>query len=190
MTSAQFLVIMAKEPRPGRVKTRLSKDIGTINALWWYRHQLRRLFRRLRDPRWQILIAASPDRCVTNSAQWPPNLPIIPQGRGDLGHRMARAIRSKLPARVVLIGSDVPTIERKHIATAFSALGRTKQVIGPATDGGYWLIGRRGLPIVPVRWLDGVRWSTEFALADTLDRIGPDTLLLHRLRDVDRAEDL
>ena len=48
------LIIMVKQPRPGRVKTRLARDIGRVEAAWWYRHQMTRLLRNLRDPRWQI----------------------------------------------------------------------------------------------------------------------------------------
>ena len=53
------LVIMVKEPRPGRVKTRLGRDIGMVGAAWWFRHQTRSLIRRLRDPRWQIVLAVA-----------------------------------------------------------------------------------------------------------------------------------
>jgi glycosyltransferase A (GT-A) superfamily protein (DUF2064 family) len=56
------LIIMVKAPRPGRVKTRLGRGIGMGAAAWWYRHQTRTLIRRLRDPRWQIVLAVSPDR--------------------------------------------------------------------------------------------------------------------------------
>ena len=53
---------MVKEPRPGRVKTRLGRNIGMTAAAWWFRHQTARLLRRLRDPRWQIVLAVAPDR--------------------------------------------------------------------------------------------------------------------------------
>jgi glycosyltransferase A (GT-A) superfamily protein (DUF2064 family) len=85
------LVIMVKEPRPGRVKTRLGRDIGVIPATWWFRHQSARLIRRLHDPRWQIVLAVAPNRAV-NSRVWPAEMPRLPQGSGDLGQRMKRML--------------------------------------------------------------------------------------------------
>ncbi|MEY8838791.1 hypothetical protein AB9K41_07140, partial [Cribrihabitans sp. XS_ASV171] len=88
----QTLIVMVKEPRPGRVKTRLGAEIGMSAAAWWFRHQAAALLRRLRDPRWQIRLAVSPDLVILSPA-WPPDLPRLPQGRGDLGARMARQLR-------------------------------------------------------------------------------------------------
>ncbi len=68
------LVIMLKEPRPGRVKTRLGRDIGKIAATWWFRHQSARLIRSLRDPRWQIVLAVAPDLAQAPRL-WPGDLP-------------------------------------------------------------------------------------------------------------------
>ena len=92
------LIVMVKEPRPGRVKTRLGKDIGMTASAWWFRHQVARVLRQLRDPRWRIVLAVSPD-AATASPVFPHDLPRIPQGRGDLGKRMARAMRHAEPAR-------------------------------------------------------------------------------------------
>jgi len=52
---------MVKEPRPGRVKSRLGRDIGMVAAAWWFRHQVKRLLRAVEDPRWQVVLAVSPD---------------------------------------------------------------------------------------------------------------------------------
>ena len=86
------LIVMVREPRPGRVKTRLGREIGMTAAAWWYRHQTRRLLSRLRDPRWTLLLAVSPDAQGLASRVWPLDLPRLPQGRGDLGQRMARVL--------------------------------------------------------------------------------------------------
>ena len=136
------LVIMIKEPRAGRVKTRLARDIGTIPATWWFRHQSARLIRSLRDPRWQLVLAVAPDPAVT-SRIWPADLPRIAQGQGDLGQRMARMLHGCGPGPVCLIGADIPGISRTHIARAFAALGQHDAVFGPALDGGYWLVGAK-----------------------------------------------
>ena len=75
-----LLVVMLKEPRPGRVKTRLGREIGLTGSAWWFRHQTRSLLMRLRDPRWQIVLAVAPDAEGLTSRVWPADLPRIPQG--------------------------------------------------------------------------------------------------------------
>ena len=185
------LVIMVKEPRPGRVKTRLGRDIGMVGAAWWFRHQTRSLIRRLRDPRWQIVLAVSPDREGLNSRVWPADLTRAAQGRGDLGHRMGRMLRAVPKGPVCLIGADIPGITRRHIARAFDELGKAQMVFGPAPDGGYWLVGAQRYGALPEGLFRDVRWSTEHALADTLASV-PDLRLamLDQLRDVDTVADL
>ncbi|UUV05686.1 TIGR04282 family arsenosugar biosynthesis glycosyltransferase [Ruegeria sp. YS9] len=185
------LVIMVKEPRPGRVKTRLGRDIGMVGAAWWFRHQTRSLIRRLRDPRWRIVLAVSPDQQGLKSRVWPADLPRAAQGRGDLGDRMARMLRGMPKGPVCLIGADIPGISRPHIARAFDALGRSQMVFGPAPDGGYWLVGAQRYAALPASLFRDVRWSTEHALADTLASIpGCRVSLLDLLRDVDTVADL
>ncbi len=185
------LVIMVKEPRPGRVKTRLGRDIGMVGAAWWFRHQTRALIRRLRDPRWQIVLAVSPDREGLTSRIWPVDLPRAAQGRGDLGDRMGRMLRGMPKGPVCLIGADIPGISRGHIARAFAALGGSQIVFGPAPDGGYWLVGAQRYSALPSGLFRDVRWSTEHALADTLASVpGCRIALLDQLRDVDTVADL
>src|SRR5690606_6924730 len=115
---------MVKEPRPGRVKTRLGRDIGMTAAAWWFRHQTARLLRRVDDARWRTVIAVSPDRNGMISRIWPGHLPRRPQGAGNLGDRMARLIRSAPPGPVIVIGADIPGITHTHIARAFATLAR------------------------------------------------------------------
>ena len=185
------LIVMVKEPHPGRVKTRLGRDIGMVAAAWWFRHQTARLLRRLDDPRWHLVLAVSPDRAGLNSRIWPAHLPRMPQGAGNLGDRMARMMRSARPGPVIVIGADIPGITPAHIARAFRALGAADAVIGPAPDGGYWLVGVRRTTAQPAHLFHSVRWSSEHARADTIASAphlrwaSADTL-----RDVDTAEDL
>jgi glycosyltransferase A (GT-A) superfamily protein (DUF2064 family) len=103
---------------------------------------------------------------------------------------MARVFRTLPHGSAVIIGSDIPAIASGHIAAAFRALGENDAVFGPATDGGYWLVGlgprarrRRGL-------FASVRWSSEHALADTLESLpcGTSVAFLEMLEDVDDAE--
>lgn len=192
MSRAQ-LFIMVKEPHPGRVKTRLGRDIGMTAAAWWLRHQSGSLIRRLgRDPRWHTVLAVAPDREGLASRVWPRHLPRWPQGAGDLGDRMGRIFRRAPKGPVVIIGADIPGITPALIARAFAALGRHDAVFGPAPDGGYWLIGlKRGARPVPPGLFDGVRWSSATALEDTRASLGKAKIaLIDTLRDVDRAADL
>lgn len=182
---------MLKEPMVGRVKTRLGRDIGMVPAAWWFRHQAARLIRRLEDPRWELILAVTPDRAGLTSRVWPAHLPRITQGRGDLGQRMRRALTHAGAGPVCVIGADIPGITPAHIARAFATLGGNDAVIGPAVDGGYWLIGLRHPARAPRGLFAGVRWSGPHALSDTLATMdGLSVAQVATLADVDRAADL
>lgn len=184
------LVIMLKTPRPGRVKTRLGREIGAVPAAWWFRHNAQGLIRRLRDPRWRMVLAISPDADAARGRVWPADLAHRPQGRGDLGARMLRQLR-RAGGPVCLIGADIPGVERTHVARAFAALGRADAVFGPAPDGGYWLLGARRPRAWPRRALSQVRWSGPHALADSIASLaGMRVALVDLLADVDTAADL
>lgn len=185
------LIVMVKEPRPGRVKTRLGREIGMVPAAWWFRHQTARLLREVDDPRWHLTLAVSPDRAGLQSRVWPAHLPRLPQGSGDLGDRMGRLLRGAPPGPVCVIGADIPGIRRHHIARAFSALGRHDAVFGPAHDGGFWLVGLKRTGAVPRTLFRGVRWSSRTALADTMDTVGDCRVAcIDALKDVDTVDDL
>lgn len=181
------LIIMVKEPRAGRVKTRLGRDIGMPAAAWWYRHQMTRLCRRLVDPRWQTVLAVAPDT-ASDSGSFPA-LPRIPQGRGDLGIRMARAL-GMAPGPAVLIGSDIPGITRAHIWSAFRAIGQNASVIGPAPDGGFWLVGLAHPARAPKTIFKDVPWSAENTLEKTRPTLPQPVADIATLTDVDTARDL
>lgn len=186
----RWLVVMVKEPRPGRVKTRLGKDIGMVRSAWWFRHQTARLLREVQDPRWQTVLAVSPDDEGLRSRIWPVHLPRVPQGKGDLGCRMTRIFRDMPPGPVCVIGGDIPGINRRCVGRAFAALGGSDAVFGPAPDGGYWLIGMRRGPI-PQKMLRNVRWSSRHALADSIASLGNARVAMtDTMRDVDTLSDL
>jgi len=185
------LVVMLKEPHPGRVKTRLGRDLGMVGAAWWFRHQTRGLLRRIEDPRWRLSLAVSPDHAGLTSRIWPAHMRRIPQGTGDLGARMGRILRSLPPGPVCIIGADIPGVTPARIAEGFAALGRADAVFGPAPDGGYWLIGLKRTAAVPAGMFEQVRWSTKHALADTKATLGGATVAeVASLRDVDMLADL
>jgi len=156
---SRTLILFARAPRLGTGKRRLARDIGAVASLRFERLMLARSLRRLgRDRRWRLRLAVTPDRAARN---WPG---ATPQGSGDLGERMRRALAACRPGPAVLIGSDIPGLAAVHIAEAFELLGRHDVVFGPANDGGFWLVGCRHRP-PDFGW---VRWSTRHALDDVL----------------------
>ena len=179
----RHLIIFAKPPRLGRVKRRLAADIGTMEALRFYRRNLAATLRMLgRDPRWQCWLFL--DR---GAGRWPRNLPRRLQARGDLGVRMETALRALPQGSIVLIGSDIPGVSRSDIRHAFRGLGRSDVVFGPAEDGGFWLVGLANSRVAPDLFKD-VRWSTEHALADcTRNLVRPPSFTAMKC-DVDNGE--
>lgn len=189
----RYVVIFAKEPFPGRVKTRLARRIGTIGAARWFRREALALARRLAaDPRWEVVIAVSPDEKGLASRVWPAGLARRPQGAGDLGDRMGRLLRRAPPGPVVIVGADAPDVGRAEVWAAFRALGRADAAFGPATDGGFWLVGLRRTPRrAPATLFEGVRWSSAHALADSEASLrGLRLARVATLPDVDEADDL
>tara|TARA_R110000751_G_scaffold18238_10_gene55487 strand:- start:2645 stop:3235 length:591 start_codon:yes stop_codon:yes gene_type:complete len=192
------VIVFAKTPRPGRVKTRLARGVGPIEAARWYRAQTRACLRRLaRDPRFDLALAVSPDAEGLTTRAFPPGLRRFAQGPGDLGARMARALRGPGAGRarwrgpVLLIGSDIPGATPAVLARALRALGGAEAVFGPAVDGGFWLVGARNGAALPAGLFQGVRWSGPHALSDSLDTLGGRRVgVADTLCDVDEAADL
>lgn len=189
MNPRRHLVVFARRPRIGRVKSRLASDIGVVAAWGFYRRTLKAVARPLiRDRRWRCWFAVTPDAAIHDRRTWPAGCTLTGQGGGDLGRRMARVAEVLPTGPVVIVGADVPGIRPRHIADAFKALGRHDAVFGPAEDGGYWLVGLKRRP----RFLDiftPVRWSTEYALADTITNLdGGSYALLETLADIDDGE--
>ena len=191
----RHLVIFARAPQFGRVKRRLARDIGIAEATRFYRATLRRQFGSLsRDPRWTVWLFVTPDNEIHHAA-WRGGVPprhVRPQGHGDLGQRMLVPFRTLPPGPVVLVGSDIPAMRPSHIARAFQQLGRHELVFGPASDGGFWLIGARRIRPMPHGLFAGVRWSTAHALADTHGNIPLPVSVgeADTLDDIDTADDL
>jgi rSAM/selenodomain-associated transferase 1 len=182
MSDERTLVLMARRPVLGQGKRRLAADVGDVAAHRFQRVALGRLLRRFAgDPRWKFCLAITPDEPLTFAGV----THVIGQGEGDLGARMSRVSQHLPPGPLVFIGADATEIARDDIKTAFDALERADAVIGPARDGGYWLIGlapaqRRDLPF------SNVRWSTPHARADTLKNLaGKRVAMLCELEDID-----
>lgn len=184
----RHLVIFARAPQAGRVKRRIAREIGAVEAARFYRRILADQIKVLtRDPRWTVWLFVTPDTALRDPV-WH-GLRVRPQQQGDLGRRMKRPFTTLPPGPMVLVGSDIPAMRPHHIARAFALLGRHDLVFGPARDGGFWLVGAKRLKPLPRPLFGNVRWSTSRALADTLAGLpsGVATALADTLDDVDDA---
>jgi hypothetical protein len=177
-------IVFARAPRLGTVKRRLAREIGDRAALHFHASTLMALLRDLKaDGRFDVVLAITPCRA---RLRVPHGIRTIPQGHGDLGERMSRALgRFK---RVALLGCDIPKANAADVHDSFRMLGVADAVFGPTPDGGYWLIALG--PRRPADLFGLARWSTEHALADTLrqfrrHRVG----FIRLLHDVDTAPD-
>jgi rSAM/selenodomain-associated transferase 1 len=179
------VVVFAKAPVIGTVKTRLARDIGAAGALAVYREMLSGVVARLSRREWRLVLAVTPDAARDQPGLWPGDVARIPQGDGDLGARMLRVLRRAAEdAPVLVVGSDIPGLGPEHIRRAFAALESAPLVFGPASDGGFYLVGARGRP--PEGLFEGVRWSTPDVLRETLATCpGGAAALIEALSDLD-----
>ncbi len=182
------LIIFARVPRFGVGKKRLANEVGPLTALKFQRENLSSLLRRVgKDPRWITWLALTP-----RAGEYTPPIPVrkLAQPKGNLGQRMGAIMRHMPPGPALVIGNDIPGILCQDVHQAFQMLRTHDAVLGPAPDGGYWAIGlRRRYHFVDP--FANVRWSTEFALDDTLKNMqGLRVGYLRPLRDVDTATDL
>ena len=188
------LIIFVKNPVPGTVKTRIARTVGNKRAAAVYRHLLRHTQEVVRQLTCHRVVYYGD--FVNPDDGWNGYEKQLQVGRGDgpqgLGERMLRSFREQFEqgaGRVIIIGSDCLTITPDHIEQAFAALNEADVVIGPATDGGYYLLGMRELhPFL----FEDMPWSqpelrqlTELAILQnglTFER-------LEELTDIDEWED-
>jgi rSAM/selenodomain-associated transferase 1 len=166
------LGMFAKWPAPGLVKSRLAVDTSPDWAAAVARAFLLDLLERFASVPVRRVLAFSPPEAATPFSELVQGrFALVPQAHGDLGERLAHFVCDQLDAgaeRVVLIGTDSPTLPRAFVEDAFAHLDRAEVVIGPATDGGYYLIGcRRFVPEL----FQGIAWGTEHVLRETVTRV-------------------
>jgi len=192
-TGRDRLVLFAREPVAGRVKTRLAAALGRGPAAVLYAAFLEDLA-AVRGP-WERVVAHEGEPGPRLRAAFGEVWRFVPQGDGDLGERLERAAAlafSEGAGRVVLAGSDAPTLTAREVGAAFDALGAADIVFAPAPDGGFSLVGLHP-PAEPATLFRNVAWSTARALSDTranAERSGLSVASLPELPDVDVAEDL
>ena len=185
------LLIFAKKPELGKVKTRLAADIGDKKALGIYQQLLTYTFNVANKIETHIIA------CFTEEDK--PTLDRLPhdsfykQEQGDLGHKMHKAFEysfSKGFDKTVIIGTDCPDLTHEILEEAYRKLDAHDVVIGPAKDGGYYLIAMKtSKPYL----FQNKEWSTEKVLIQTIQSIKENSLtfyLLQELNDIDTVEDL
>lgn len=186
------LLVFLKAPRPGYAKTRLIPLLGPEGAAEAHRRLCTATLERLSSlPQGEIWYA--PDDAGPEIAGLvPPGWAMHPQGVGDLGARLCRGLDHafRTGARsAVAVGTDCPSIDAGDVREAWRRLATHDAVLGPATDGGYWLIG---LARPEPRLFTGVEWGTGTVLAQTLglaNECGLRASLLAERSDVDTPED-
>ncbi len=185
----EVLLVFHKNEVLGKVKTRLAAGVGDHRALEIYHYLLLKTY---------LAIGASSVSVYTYFSDFVPENPSYPVDKSklqvgqDLGERMKNAFSTNFESgmeKVVLIGTDCPSIEGSHILQAFDALDQSDLIIGPARDGGYYLIGMKQRADF---LFEGISWSTELVLTQTLALAaehGLQTHLLPVLEDIDTLED-
>ena len=188
------LILFTRYPQPGATKTRLIPALGAQGAAELHQRMAERVlqqalsFSRTRGVALEIHFAGGEESAMR---QWLGQHTFSPQGEGSVGDRMAHSFKNAFDAGVsqaVIIGSDCPGLTAKILENAFDALESCDLVLGPARDGGYYLIG---LTQARPALFTGIAWGTEAVLNQTLAKAHALTIKqLTPLHDIDRPEDL
>ena len=198
-TCNRQLIVMARWPAPGRCKRRLAQELGAARAAQIQARLTVHTLAAAREARQghglELVLAVEGlgSRAARRWGQAHGADRTVLQGRGVLGLRMQRQFQRAAregASQMVLIGSDLPQLEASDLSAAFTVLGQRRGVLGPALDGGYWLIGlRRPEPEL----LAGIDWGGALVLEQTvaaMARRGLEPELLSRRGDLDWARDL
>lgn len=179
------VALFAKYPTPGQAKTRLIPALGAEGAAQLHRQLVERTIATIRQSglKFALHITGAPKSAF---AEWlGDDIALVDQGGGDLGARLAR-----VAAPAILLGADVPGLTARHLQQAAQALESHDAVLGPAEDGGYYLLGFNA----PMAFLfTDMAWGTDTVLDETMARLNSHDVpvaLLDTLDDCDRPEDL
>ena len=193
--SGSAIAIMAKEPEPGKVKTRLCPPLTPREAADLYCAFLLDTVGLISEtPGADLFLAYDPQTAREFFSQmFPRPVECIPQGTGDLGDRLSRISRrlfSRGYRKLVILASDTPHLPQDCIHRAFSRLDETDVVLGPCDDGGYYLVGSR---VHAPALFEGIAWSTSAVLEQTTGRAEDAGLtweVLPSCYDIDTIDDL
>lgn len=191
------VIVFAKYPENGRVKTRLGEILGNEFAARLYRLMAEHTFDvclSLPEKDYDIHLFYDNEEQKESFQKWvPPEFALHPQEGIDLGERMKNAFNNIFKSfygKVLIIGTDCPQVTPGIVIKAFEELSKNDVVIGPSTDGGYYLIGmNKPYPFL----FDKIKWSTETVFTKTVEKINDEDLSLYTLPgliDIDTAEDL
>ena len=186
---------MIKYPEPGRVKTRLAGDIGPEKAALICRHMTERIMKQTAPvaAEYERFVFYDPQERVQDFVSWLPHEKFMLQTGGDVGERMDNAISYLLEngaEKAVITGADIPDLTSRIIIQAFEMLDHVDVVVGPARDGGYYLIGMKS-PMPEL--FRNIPWSTKDVFSETvrtLKHSGKSYGVLPALSDLDTIEDL
>ncbi|MBU1043952.1 MAG: TIGR04282 family arsenosugar biosynthesis glycosyltransferase [Candidatus Omnitrophica bacterium] len=188
------LIIFAKYPEPGKVKTRLAKTIGNVNASKLYELFVPLIIKRTKSDNYQTIVFFDPGEKHEQVKKWlNGEVNLFAQSSGALGERLKTAfaqIFSLGSEKVVVIGSDSPLLDQAMIDQAFFALDKSDCVIGPSSDGGYYLLGiKKPAPEL----FDLNVWSTNLVFVKTKQKamkLNYKLSILDEHFDIDEKEDL
>lgn len=185
MTLPPTVALFARYPRAGEAKTRLIPALGAEGAARLHRRLVERTIATVRASGLDFALWTTGGTPAEFAAWLGEDVVLADQGDGDLGARLAR-----VAAPAILLGADIPDLAAHHLAAAAQDLEQVPVVVGPAGDGGYYLLGYRE----PVPFLfSGMEWGTASVLVETrarLDARGLACRILQTLHDCDRPEDL
>jgi rSAM/selenodomain-associated transferase 1 len=193
--SDRALIAFLKHPEPGAVKTRLVPALGAEIAAELYRALAEEVLRATvpRRGEYETLVFYDPPGAAEAMRAWLPGFRLFAQSAGDLGMRMAAAFARAFERgarRVAIVGTDAPAVTRETVAEALATLDEAELVVGPAEDGGYYLLAL-GEPHPEL--FEDIAWSSPAVLEETLARAATAGLRvreMERRRDVDSLEDL
>jgi len=190
------LLFFVKYPEKGKVKSRLAAVIGDDSAAGVYKNLVAQMLSTVKEGSFPLYICFFPKNAQKPIKNWlGREYRYIPQNGKDLGERMRNGFIDGFAMgykRVVLIGSDIPDLPMKSIEEAFKSLKEMDAVIGPAYDGGYYLIGFKDKTFSP-QVFEGIAWETKNVFDETMKKLKRFRRTVHTLpyqRDIDTVDDL
>ncbi|MFM2409452.1 MAG: hypothetical protein RL481_280 [Pseudomonadota bacterium] len=187
MSAAPRLVLFARYPTAGAAKTRLIPALGAEGAAAVHRQLTERTLAVLKATGFPVELHYTGAQEAAFRGWLGDGVTLVPQAEGDLTDRLMAALR---PPPVIFFGADTPDLAYHHVRQAIAALETRAVTLGPADDGGYYLIGmKQPMPEI----LTDIPWSTDQVLPETMRRLtslGVEPVLLETLHDCDRPEDL